>query len=193
MVCAVDDTRNGARWVLALATGLRQSEVLGLAWDDVDLDAGLLTVRVGLHRIRGGLRFEEPKSERSRRELPLPPALVPRLRAHRVAQARDRALAGSEWQDTGLMFVQANGRPLDRRADHRAWQKLLASLDLPPRIIHDLRHTAATLLLEGDVPVRVVSELLGHAQTRLTEDTYMKVRPALAQRAAAAMDAVLLG
>ncbi len=190
---AVDDTRNGVRWVLAVTTALRQSEVLGLSWDDVDLDAGLIRVTRGLHRIKGGLEFEEPKSPRSRREVPLPPALVPRLRAHREAQARDRAQAGSEWQDTGLVFVQANGQPLDRRADHRAWQRLLASLDLPARTIHDLRHTAATFLLEGDVPVRVVSELLGHAQTRLTEDTYMKVRPSLAQRAATAMDAVLVG
>ena len=118
--------RNAARWTVALAVGLRQSEALALRWADVDLDNGTLTVRRGLHRVSGrGLVYEEPKADRSRRTLALPAQLVDALRAHRAAQLEERVAAGPLWQDCDLVFAQPNGRPIERKSDWRAWKTLL--------------------------------------------------------------------
>ncbi len=120
------EVRNAARWTVALAVGLRQSEALGLRWSDVDLDAGTLSVRRGLHRVAGqGLVYEEPKAERSRRTVALPGQLVEGLRSHRAAQLQERLAAGALWQDHDLVFAQVNGPPLERKADWRAWKTLL--------------------------------------------------------------------
>ncbi len=189
---AASGTRNGERWTLGLATGMRQSEVLGLAWDDLDLEVGTARVRRGLHRLRGkGLTFQEPKSKASERVVPLPEQLVKRLRVHAAAQAQERAHAGSEWQDWGLVFAQPNGRPIDRRADYRSWLKLLKAAGVGRRTVHDGRHTTATLLLEQGVPSIVIADVVGHADSKTTEKMYMQVRPPLAQRAASAMEAVM--
>jgi integrase len=192
-VLAVASTiRNGARWIVALALGLRQSEVLGLRWSDVDLDAGTLRVRKTLHRIAGGgLVYEDPKSARSRRTLVLPRPLVDALRAHRAAQAAERLQAGITWEDHGLVFAQPNGRPIDKKADWRAWHTLLRSAKVRRVRLHDARHTAATTLLILGVDVRVVAELLGHADTRTTREIYQHVMPALAEDAATRMTTAL--
>ncbi len=118
VLAAAQTHRNAARWTVALAVGLRQSEALGLRWADVDLANGTLTVRRGLHRVAGqGLVYEEPKAERSRRTLALPTQLVNALRAHRAAQLVERTTAGSLWEDHDLVFAQANGRPIERKSD----------------------------------------------------------------------------
>src|SRR3954452_13956158 len=116
-VMAVAQTRgNAARWTVALAVGLRQSEALALQWNDVDLDKGTLSVRRGLHRVSGhGLVYEEPKADRSRRTLALPTPLVEALRAHRAAQLEQRITAGPLWEDHDLVFAQPNGQPIERK------------------------------------------------------------------------------
>jgi len=140
--------RNAARWTVALAVGLRQSEALGLKWADVDLELGTLSVRRGLHRVAGqGLVYEEPKADRSRRTLALPAPLVEALRAHRAAQLEERIKAGSLWQDHDLVFAQANGRPIERKSDWHAWKTILREAGVRDVRLHDGRHTAATLLL----------------------------------------------
>ena len=102
--------RNAARWTVALAVGLRQSEALALRWSDVDLDNGTLSVRRGLHRVSGrGLIYEEPKADRSRRNLALPTPLVQALRAHRAAQLEERIAAGSLWEDHDLVGCTTGG------------------------------------------------------------------------------------
>ncbi len=187
------ERRNAARWTVALAVGLRQSEALGLRWSDIDLDSGTLSVRRGLHRVAGrGLVYEEPKA-RSGRTLALPVQLVEALRSHRTAQLEERMAAGSLWQDHGLVFAQVNGRPLERKSDWRAWKVLLADAGVREVRLHDGRHTAATLLLSAGVHPRVVMELLGHSQMRTTTDTYSHVMPALAQEAADRMGTALWG
>jgi integrase len=172
--------RNAARWTVALAVGLRQSEALALQWTDIDLSAGTLTVRRGIHRVAGGgLVYEEPKAERSRRTVALPTQLVAALREHRAAQQDERRAAGSLWEDHDLVFAQPTGRPIDRRVDWTAWKALLREAGVRDVRLHDGRHTAATLLLSEGVHPRVVMELLGHAQMRTTTDTYSHVLPAL--------------
>lgn len=119
--------RNAARWSVALALGLRQGEALGLPWAALDLDAGTLAVRQALQRQQGkGLVIVAPESRAGRRTIALPEQLRDALRAHRTAQLAERLAAGSVWEDHGLVFVQPNGRPIDPRADHRAWRALLA-------------------------------------------------------------------
>ena len=152
-MAAAQAHRNAARWTVALALGLRQSEALGLRWTDVDLDNGTLSVRRGLHRVGGrGLVYEEPKAERSRRTLALPEQLVAALRSHRATQLEERIAAGPLWESNDLVFAQANGRPIERKSDWKAWKNLLNEAGVREVRLHDGRHTAATLLLSGGAP-----------------------------------------
>lgn len=193
VLAAAAGCRNAARWSVALALGLRQSEALALQWSDVDFATGTLSVRRTLHRVTGrGLVYEEPKTDRSRRTLALPAQLVSALHAHRTAQLGERLVAGPGWDDNNLVFAQANGRPIDRHSDYDAWSRLLIDAGVAHVRLHDARHTAATLLLVEGVHPRVVMELLGHSQMRTTTDIYSHVMPALARDAADRMGAILL-
>ncbi len=192
VMAAAQTHRNAARWTVALAVGLRQSEALALRWSDVDLDNGTLSVRRGLHRISGqGLVYEEPKADRSRRNLALPAQLVDALKAQRAAQLEERIAAGPLWEDHDLVFAQPNGRLIERKSDWRAWKALLRQAGVREVRLHDGRHTAATLLLSEGVHPRVVMEVLGHAQMRTTTDTYSHVMPALGKDAAERMGRAL--
>jgi integrase len=192
VIAAAQTPRNAARWTVALAVCLRQSEALGVRWADVDLEKGALSVRRGLHRVGGqGLVYEEPKADRSRRTVALPAQLVEALRAHRAAQLEERIAAGPLWQDHDLVFAQPNGRPIERKSDWRSWKALLREADVRVVRLHDGRHTAATLLLSEGVHPRVVMEVLGHAQMRTTTDTYSHVMPALGRDAADRMGSAL--
>jgi integrase len=179
-----------ARWLVGLALGLRQGEALGLRWEDVDLDAQVLRVRRALQRRRGGgggLVLTEPKTQRSKRTIPLPDQLAAALEDHRQRQAKERAVAGSLWQDSEYVFTTPTGTPVGPRNDFRQFRKLLARAGLPPVRLHDLRHTAASLLLAQHVPARVVIELLGDSQIALTMNTYSHVAPEVSREAAELM------
>ncbi|GGR78469.1 site-specific integrase [Micromonospora fulviviridis] len=184
--------RNGARWSVALALGLRQGEALGLAWEYVDLEAQRIRVRWQLQRLAGkGLVFVEPKSDRGRRTIVLPDQLAEALKEHRQAQQQEREYAGELWEshgppdtEPGLVFAQRNGRPIDPRQDWGEWKTLLRSAGVRDARLHDARHTAASLLLAQGVPARVVMELLGHSQISLTLGTYSHVAPELSRAAA---------
>ena len=177
--------RNGARWAVALALGLRQGEALGLQWPDIDLDAGTLTVRRALQRQKGkGLVLVEPKSRAGRRTIALPEPVVELLRAHRGAQNAERLHAGSEWHPHGFVFAQRTGLPIDSRADRRNWDQLLRDAGVRPARLHDARHTAATTLLVMGVPAGVVMQILGHSQIGITLGTHSHVVPELANDAA---------
>jgi integrase len=166
--------------------------LLGLPWREVDLDRRELRVSQALQRVDHALILVPPKSERSRRVLPLPPFLVDALRAHRVRQLEEQ-LAAPAWRDTGLVFTSGTGAPLDERNVTRIFQRFLATADLPRVRFHDLRHSCASLLLAQGVAPRVVMEILGHSQISITMDTYSHVIPALTQdavdRVAAALSA----
>jgi integrase len=194
VLAAAEGRRNAARWTVALALGLRQSEALALQWRDIDFDKGRLAVRRGIHRIPGkGLVFTEPKTDRSRRTIALPRPLIAALKTQRETQDLERLVAGTEWQDWDLVFAQINGRPVDKHSDYEAWCALLRDAGVRHIRLHDGRHTAATLLLTAGVHPRVVMELLGHSQMRTTTDIYSHVMPALAQEAADRMSTTLWG
>ena len=173
-----------ARWLVGLALGLRQGEALGLWWEDIDLDAQLLRARRALQRRRGGgLVFATTKAQRSGRTIPLPAPLVEALTAHREQQVKERITAGPLWLGSPCVFTSPIGTPIDPRNDFREFRKLLARTGLPPVRLHDLRHTAASLLIAQNVPARVVMEILGHSQIALTMNTYAHVAPEVSREA----------
>ncbi len=193
VLAAAAGTRNAARWTVALALGLRQSEALALQWKDIDLLAGTLSIQRTIHRVKGkGLVYEGPKTKKSERRLALPLPLIAALHEHKRIQTGERMLVADEWHDEDLVFAQANGRPIDKKADYDDWCALLQRAGVRHVPLHDGRHTAATLLLSEGVHPRVVMELLGHSQMRTTMDIYSHVMPALAREAADRMGAVLL-
>ncbi len=187
------DDRLGPLYALAVTTGLRLGELLGLAWADIDEAAGTLTVRRSLAEDGGGRwALAEPKSARSRRTLPLPELARQALDCQRTLQAVDRAVAGTAWQDRdGLVFTDGVGRPLDPRNASHGFQVARRRLELPAVRFHDLRHSAATMLLSAGVPLAVISELLGHAGIAITASHYAAVVPELRREAADAMDRAL--
>lgn len=182
-----------ALYVLALTAGLRQGELLGLKWADVDLDAGRLQVRRTLQRVRfGGWIEAEPKSRTSRRSVVLTPLAVEALRRHRARQLAQRLQAGQAWEDHDLVFTNALGRPIEpQNLLRRSYWPLLERAGLPRMRFHDLRHSAATLLLAQGVHPKVVQEMLGHASISLTLDTYSHVLPNLQVEAAERMQQLL--
>ncbi len=173
-----------ALYVLAVATGLRQGELLGLQWDDVDLGRAVLHVRRALHELAGRLWLDEPKSAKARRTVDLPVIAVAVLREH-----RERMLA--EGHPHGFVFCDTQGGPV-RKSNlvRRSFLPLLKRAGLPRIRFHDLRHTAATLLLLQGVHPKVVQERLGHSQISITLDTYSHVLPSMGREAAAKLDAL---
>ncbi len=181
-----------ALYVLALATGMRQGELLALKWQDVDLDGVTLQVRASVHYTKEGYVFAEPKTKYSRRRIALSQIAVEALRAHRTRQVEERLLVGAAWEKLDLVFPNTLGRPLDGTNLLRYWfYPLLKRAGLPRIRFHDLRHTAATLLLARGINPKVVSEMLGHSHVSVTLGIYSHVMPHMQQQAADAMDKAL--
>jgi integrase len=177
---------------LALHTGLRQGELLGLRWQDIDLDRGTLHVQRTAQRLKGqGVIYRPPKSHRSSRPVSLSPEVVALLREHRRLQVEHKLRVGPAYRGLGLVFASPLGGPMDAGNLRRAFARLLDRAALPRIRFHDLRHTAATLMLTAGVHPKVVSERLGHATVALTLDTYSHVLPDLQRDAAEALDRVL--
>lgn len=193
VLAAAENTRLQARWSVALAMGLRQGEALGLTWDRVDLEDGVIHVRQAISRQKGkGLVLGPVKSRAGRRSIRMPRKIHAQLRAHRMAQNAERLAAGSWWAEGDYVFTTPEGKPIDPRADWQAWRDLLASAGVPPRRLHDARHTAATLLLAQGVSTRVVMEILGHSQISVTSK-YQHVVDEMQTLAMDGMDADLWG
>lgn len=256
--------RNGTRWSVALALGIRQSEAIGLRWSFIDLDAGTIEVGWQLKRARfrhgckdpvlctakrhrqpcpkrctkhkhrencppdctirghrcpvvkrpcpqgclaharecpqrtgGDWQFTrrkgvKPGRGKAKLVLALPPPLIAQLRAHRREQAIERLAAGEAWQDRDLVFCTPLGAPIDSRDDWAEWRDLIAQAGVRQARVHDARHTAATLLLEQGIDIRVVQQILGHSQLSQTE-RYTHVTSALSQHAADRMSDALWG
>ena len=223
---------------VGIGLGLRLGEALGLHWDAVDLEAGVLSVRQTLERaggdpverrrltaerrqllarldgtkdraerdrlasklvavrqqlkaVRTTVRFAEPKTTRSRRTITIPAVVIDALRAHRMRQLEERLAAGPRWREFGLVFTSTVGTPLDERNLNRLFKTILRDAELPAIRYHDLRHTAATLLLAQGIDPRTIMETLGHSQISLTLNTYAHVVPALQHEAATKMDEIL--
>ena len=188
--------RLGALFSAAMALGLRKGEALALQWPAIDLERGTLTVRLTLQRIKlpgekkGHLILKEPKRS-SKRTLNVPKVIVSELANWRRRQEQERALAGRRWKDTGFVFTTGIGTPLEPRNIERAFSEIRTIGGLRRIRIHDLRHTAATILLAQGVHPRVVMELLGHSQIAITMNTYSHVVPALRKDAADQMELAL--
>jgi integrase len=166
------DERLAAALVLLLLLGLRRSEVLGLRWDDVDLDRRVLHVRQGLHWLEGRLQFLPPKTRRSRRTVPLPSLCADALREHRARQDRERAESLHPWPDLGLGFVTTIGTPIDPNNFSRTFARWCRKPEVPAVRLHDLRHACVSMLLTLGVNPRVVMEIVGHAALEMTMNVY---------------------
>ncbi|MFD4536251.1 tyrosine-type recombinase/integrase [Kitasatospora sp. NPDC058397] len=182
--------RNSARWIFALALGLRQGEVLGLQWKDVDFSRGVAWVRRG--RLRPKYRHgcgdrcgrkpgfcpqkdlvrretKDTKSRAGRRAVPLPEQLVVILRLHKEEQDRERALARDLWTDKGYVFTSETGEPLNPSTDYHHWKRLLREAGIRDGRLHDARHNASTVLLLLGVPERIVMAIMGWSSTAMAQ------------------------
>jgi integrase len=190
---AAKHDRLEALYVLAITCGLRQGELLGLRWDDVDLKAGRLTVRRQVQRSRDGSgMISGPTKNKKSRTIRLGRVAIEALKAHRDTQAEEVDSARGLWRDPDLVFTTTIGTPLDpSNLVGRSFKPLLGRAGLPSIRFHDLRHACATLLFSEGVPVKVVQEVLGHSSVSVTMDVYSHILPDMQERAAAAMDDLL--
>jgi integrase len=190
---AAKHDRLEALYVLAITCGLRQGELLGLRWEDVDLEGGGLTVRRQVQRSRDGSgMISGPTKNKKSRTIRLGRVAIEALKAHRDSQAEEVASAKGLWRDPNLVFASTIGTTLDpSNLVGRSFKPLLRRAGLPSIRFHDLRHACATLLFSEGVPVKVVQEVLGHSSVSVTMDVYSHILPDMQERAAAAMDDLL--
>jgi len=215
VLAAATGGRNAARWALALLVGPRQGEVLGLRWGDVDLTAGTLRICRSLARAPwrhgcgaapcggkrgadcparhgGGLVVGPVKTAAGERVIALPAGLTTMLRAHRTTQTAERLRAGSFWHDTGYVFTDERGQPLDPRRDWAAWKKLLAVAGVRDARLHDARHSSATYALLDGIDPAVVMARHGWG-SRVMLDRYQHAVDTAQIAAAAKTDARFFG
>lgn len=207
VLAAVRGHRLEALYTLVLALGPREAELCGLRWRDVDLERGRVTIAQQVYRAAGRLHTRATKSHRNR-PLVLPPVAVEALRRHRERLADERLLADDRWQEHGLVFPSSRGTPLQPRNLLRHFQETITRINtrregearragvappapLPRWTFHELRHTAASLMLAQGIPLKVVQEILGHSQLSLTADTYSHLYDSAREDAATRMDSLL--
>ena len=178
--------------LLAVTTGMRRGEVLGLRWCDVDLDRATLSVTQTLEKTRdGGLRFKQPKTKKSRRTITLPSMTVDALRKHRANQAELYLGIGVGWNEQGLVCTKLAGEPINPNTLTSGFANFVKRLDIPKVRFHDLRHTHATQLLKEGIHPKVVQERLGHATIAVTLGLYSHVMPGMQEDAALRVDTAL--
>ena len=180
----LDGDRLHAVWVLLATTGMRRGEALGLRWADVDLDKGRVRVVQTVIRTRGVVSVGEPKTARGRRSISLDGATVAVLREHRKRMLEERLLVGPDFHDVGLVFHQPDGSSLRPDAVSSAFLRRVERFGAVRITLHGLRHTWATLALEGGIHPRVVQERLGHSTIAITLGIYSHVSPTLHDEAA---------
>lgn len=190
-------TLQGHRWEalfhLAIVTGARQMELLGLKWTDVDWLRKVLKIERQLERPGGnGVRFSQPKTKNGRRTINLGKRSIEVLRTHYEKQQQLRTDAGDKWIEHGLIFTTNNGTPINHRNLLRDFKILLKDAGLPQIRFHELRHTAASLMLNNRIPIIVVSRRLGHARASITLDVYGHLIPSMQAEAAELMDELIM-
>jgi integrase len=180
------DVPMGCLFMLMLVTGVRRGEALGLRWEDVNLKKGVISIRQQLQRIDGELKATEVKTEKSRRSINLSKSMIQQLKAHKSAQAKER-LHSAIWHNTGYVFTSTVGTPLDPRNVAKRFGSACRKASIGKWHPHELRHTAASLMLANGIPLQVVSDILGHASIRITSDVYGHVLAPQRQEAAETM------
>lgn len=183
--------RLSALFEVAATTGARRGEICGLRWTDVDLQAK--TITIATQRVQVGWQAieDEPKSETSRRVVPLDEGTAAALREHRKRQIADRLAWQDAWAESGKVFVREDGEALHPAAITDLFDRLAFAAGLPPVGFHSLRHGAATYALAAGVDVKLVQERLGHSTSTLTRDVYTSVLPEVARAAAESAAAMI--
>ena len=189
---AVTGHRLEAAWHVAAMTGMRRGEVLGLRWKDVDFDKARISVRRALVSVAYEIIISTPKNHQAR-VIDLDHGTVEQLDAHKLAQQQDRDEWGSEYRDQDLVFCRENGTPIHPQTFSQAFERLIAKTSLPRIRLHDLRHTHATIALKAGVPVKVISERLGHESPAFTMKQYAHVVPGMQAGAARLVASVVFG
>lgn len=180
---------------IALFTGMRQGELLGLSWESVDLDHETLTVKRQLCREKkkgGKYYFSSPKNNKSR-VLTLAPSVVRLFRWQKLKQDGDRLKAGEAWEETGLVFTNPNGGCLSYRTVYDCFKCVLNKLELPEVRFHDLRHTYAVFAIQSGDDIKTVQENLGHATAAFTLDIYGHVLDEMKHTSASRMEKLIQG
>ncbi len=190
---ATRDDRLGFGWALLLARGLRRGELCGLRWEHVDLDGGALRVVETVVVVDGKAVASEPKTGAGRRSIPLDTQLVALLRAHKARQAHERLAAGPAYEDGGYLVADESGKPYHPDTVSDWFDRACGKAKVPRIRLHDACYTAAPLMLAVGTPVRVVSEMLGHASPTITLSVYAHVLPGMAEEAGERLSALLLG
>ncbi len=174
---------------VALATGMRRGELLALRWSDIDFEHGHLRVRRTMNYLAGhGFIEGEPKTQKSRRSILLPQFVIEALEQHKTHQGETRQKAGARWHDHDLVFCNMVGGFQDTRYLGKLFTQLLKDAGLPHMRFHDLRHSAATILLGINIHPKVVQELLGHSNISTTMDTYSHFLPSMQKDAMDGLD-----
>jgi integrase len=185
--------RLAAAYLLAATTGMRRGEVLGVRWRDVDFNGRRLRVRQTILSVEYKLTFGRPKTRRGERDIALDAETMRVLTAHWAAQRHEKQLLGVGYHDHGLVFAREDGTPVHPDYFSQTFDRTVKRLELPKIRLHDLRHTHATLGLAAGIPVKVMSDRLGHATTSFTQDIYMHAIPALEDAAADQIADLLFG
>ena len=176
-------------YVVAATAGLRRGELLGLRWTDIDFERAIITVQRTAQRIRGeGIVYGEPKTNAGRRSVRIGALAIQHLRNQRTHQLEQRLRAGPAWIDLGLVFNSAVGTAIEEARVTRTFQQDLERAELPRVRLHDLRHTAATLLISQGVSMKAVQATLGHSTIATTMDVYAHVTPSMQDSVSEAMD-----
>jgi integrase len=178
-------------WRLVLLLGLRRGEVVGLRWDDLNLDARRLHVGHEVLSLGGRIVHDSPKSKTSVRDVSLDPDTVQLLRALRLGQMQERMAAGAAYADTGLVFCDELGALIGPDTVSQRLRRAAAAAGVPVIKLHEARHTSATMAMEAGQDIKQVSARLGHSTTAITSDIYTHVRRPVADANAEAMAAML--
>lgn len=198
---AAQGSRYAPLFELLGRTGMRRGEALALTWRDVDLDKGVLKVRGTLARMDGVLTITAPKTDKSRRPIPLSASAVAVLKAQRQLQRLERLAAGSQWLGGDYVFMTELGAPCDPRNALRALKAAAAKYNkgktgahrLPVVGLHTLRHTALSTMLENGAPMNVTSAIAGHSSIAITADIYGHVTPEAAHNAMSLLESAFSG
>jgi len=192
---AAKDDRHGLIFEVALSSGMRPEEYLSLQWKDIDFDKGSVTIqRALIWRKGGGFKFAEPKTAKSRRTVPLPKSILPKLKEHKRRQLEQRLKLGAAYEKYDLVFASEIGKPIQyRNLTQRHFQKILeqAGMEDAGFVLYSLRHSCATLLLSAGENPKIVAERLGHTSVKMTLDTYSHVLPDMQQGATNKLEMML--
>ncbi len=188
LLAAAKGHRLEAMITLTLATGMRRGELLALKWQDIEFKQKRLHVRRSANRLLGGYRVTDPKTARGKRMITLPQFVIEALGQHRIRQLEAKLKAGPKWEEHDLVFCNMYGRFLNTSNLQVLFSTLLKQAGLPHMRLHDLRHSAATILLAMGVPIKVVQELLGHSSITITLNVYGHVLSSMQQEAMDKLD-----